>query len=39
LGRRSIWSWKFGDALESAGLKKNRWRPRTGVSAFDPPSG
>jgi hypothetical protein len=39
LGRRSIWSWKFGDALESAGLKKNRWRVRSGVSAFDPPSG
>jgi len=39
LGRRSIWSWKFGDALESAGLKKNRWRARTDVSAFDPPSG
>jgi Phytanoyl-CoA dioxygenase (PhyH) len=39
LGRRSIWSWKFGDALESAGLRKNRWRARTGVSAFDPPSG
>ena len=39
LGRRSIWSWNFGDALESAGLKKNRWRARTGVSAFDPPSG
>jgi phytanoyl-CoA dioxygenase PhyH len=38
LGRRSIWSWKFGDALEKAGLKKNRWRARTGVSAFDPPS-
>jgi hypothetical protein len=39
LGRRSIWSWKFGDALERAGLQKNRWRARTGVSAFDPPSG
>ncbi len=39
LGRRSIWSWNFGDALEGAGLKKNRWRARTGVSAFDPPSG
>jgi len=39
LGRRSIWSWKFGDALERAGLKKNRWRARIGVSAFDPPSG
>ena len=37
LGRRSTWSWKFGDALERAGLKKNRWRARTGVSAFDPP--
>ena len=39
LGRRSIWSWKFGDALEKAGLGKNRWRARIGVSAFDPPSG
>ncbi len=39
LGRRSIWSWKIGDALESAGLGKNRWRARIGVSAFDPPSG
>src|SRR5437879_6067700 len=38
LGRRSIWSWKFGDAVERAGLKKNRWRARTGLSAFDPPS-
>jgi hypothetical protein len=36
LGRRSIWSWRLGDALERAGLKKNRWRARTGVSAFDP---
>jgi len=36
LGRRSIWSWKLGDAFERAGLKKNRWRARTGVSAFDP---
>ena len=39
LGRRSIWSWRFDDVLERAGLKKNRWRARTGVSAFDPPSG
>ncbi len=39
LGRRSVWSWKFGDALERAGLKQNRWRARTGVSAFDPPWG
>ena len=38
LGRRSIWSWKLGDAREKAGLGKNRWRARTGVSAFDPPS-
>jgi Phytanoyl-CoA dioxygenase (PhyH) len=39
LGRRSMWSWRFGDALDRAGLKKNRWRLRTGVSAFDPSSG
>jgi hypothetical protein len=39
LGRRSTWSWRFGDTLERAGLKENRWRARTGVSAFDPPSG
>ncbi|HEY3909198.1 MAG TPA: phytanoyl-CoA dioxygenase family protein [Stellaceae bacterium] len=38
LGRRSALSWKFGDLLERAGLKKNRWRARTGVSAFDPPA-
>jgi hypothetical protein len=37
LGRRSILSWQFGDLLEAAGLEKNRWRARTGVSAFDPP--
>ena len=39
LGRRSVLSWKFGDLLEAGGLAKNRWRARTGVSAFDPPSG
>jgi hypothetical protein len=39
LGRRSVLSWKLGDYLEAAGLKKNRWRARTGVSPFDPPSG
>ena len=39
LGRRSILTWKFGDWLETAGLKKNRWRERTGISAFDPPAG
>jgi hypothetical protein len=37
LGRRSTLSWRFGDALEAAGFKKNRWRARTGVSAFDIP--
>src|SRR5208283_3212025 len=37
LGRRSVLSWKLGDLLEKAGLKKNRWRAQTGVSAFDPP--
>jgi hypothetical protein len=39
LGRRSVLSWKFGDFLEAAGVKENRWRERTGISAFDPPSG
>jgi hypothetical protein len=39
LGQRSVLSWKVGDLLEATGLKKNRWRARTGVSAFDPPSG
>lgn len=39
LGRRSVLSWKFGDLLETVGLKKNRWRARTGISAFDPPTG
>jgi hypothetical protein len=38
LGRRSRLSWQFGDLLEAAGKQKNRWRLRTGVSAFDPPS-
>ena len=38
LGQRSILSWKLGDFLETAGLTKNRWRERTGISAFDPPS-
>jgi phytanoyl-CoA dioxygenase PhyH len=39
LGRRSVLSWQFGDGLEAVGLKKNRWRARIGLSAFDPPSG
>jgi phytanoyl-CoA dioxygenase PhyH len=38
LGRRSRLSWKFGDLLEMAGLGKNPWRARDGVSAFDPPA-
>jgi hypothetical protein len=38
LGRRSVLSWQFGDLLEAAGLKKNRWQARTGVSAFDLPA-
>jgi Phytanoyl-CoA dioxygenase (PhyH) len=36
LGRRSVLFWQLGDFLESAGLKKHRWRARTGVSPFDP---
>jgi len=31
-------SWQLGDLLERTGIKKNRWRAQTGVSAFDPPS-
>jgi len=38
LGRRSVLSWRFGDALERAGIAKHRWRERTGISPFDPPS-
>jgi Phytanoyl-CoA dioxygenase (PhyH) len=38
LGGRSVLAWKFGDLLESAGIKTHRWRERFGVSAFDPPS-
>lgn len=37
LGRRSVLSWGLGDLLERAGIKKHRWRARTGVSAFDLP--
>jgi hypothetical protein len=39
LGRRSVLSWRFDDLLERAGLRRNRWHARIGVSAFDPPSG
>ena len=38
LGRRSVLSWRFGDALERAGIAKHRWRERTGISPFDPSS-
>ena len=30
LGGRSVLAWKFGDLLESSGLKKHRWRERMG---------
>src|SRR5262249_11016480 len=33
LGRRSVLSWQLGDLLERTGIKKNRWRAQTGVSA------
>jgi hypothetical protein len=39
LGTRSVLSWRFGDTLEAVGIKKNRWRARAGVSAFDPRPG
>ncbi len=35
LGRRSTLAWKFGDLVEAAGIKRNRWRARTGISPFD----
>jgi len=39
LGRRSVMSWQFGDVLEAVGVRKNRWRARTGISPFDPSAG
>ena len=36
LARRSLAGWRFGDALDKAGIKPHRWRLRLGVSAFDP---
>jgi hypothetical protein len=36
LARRSLIGWQFGDLLERAGIKPQRWRLRTGLSAFDP---
>jgi hypothetical protein len=38
LARRSIWGWHINGLLAAAGLKRNRWRLVTGLSAFDPPS-
>jgi hypothetical protein len=37
LGQRTSLLWEFGDFFEAAGLKRNAWRPRVGVSAFDRP--
>jgi hypothetical protein len=36
LARRSLIGWQLGDLLERAGIKPHRWRPRRGMSAFDP---
>jgi hypothetical protein len=36
LGRRSAISWQFGDIVEAAGIRPNRWRALTGISPFDP---
>ena len=38
LGRRSVLSWQFGDLLEAVGVRRHRWRDRTGICAFDPPA-
>ncbi|HZU89828.1 MAG TPA: hypothetical protein VE993_11275, partial [Stellaceae bacterium] len=37
LAWRSRLGWRVDGLLAAAGLKKNRWRLVTGVSAFDPP--
>jgi hypothetical protein len=34
--RRAHWFWSASDMIEAAGGKKNVWRPRLDVSAFDP---
>lgn len=36
LARRSLIGWRLGDLLDRAGIKPHRWRPRIGISAFDP---
>ena len=38
LGRRSVLAWRLGDALQATGIKKNRWRAKSGASIFDAPS-
>jgi Phytanoyl-CoA dioxygenase (PhyH) len=35
LGRRSVLAWKWGDWRARAGLGRQRWRERRGVSPFD----
>jgi hypothetical protein len=37
LARRSRLGWQMNGLLAAVGLKRNRWRLVTGVSAFDPP--
>jgi Phytanoyl-CoA dioxygenase (PhyH) len=39
LARRSLLSFRLGDLQQKAGLKRQPWRPRPGVSVFDPPAG
>ena len=34
--RRAHWFWSASDMIEAAGGKRNVWRPRPEVSAFDP---
>jgi hypothetical protein len=36
LARRSLAGWRLGDMLDQAGIKRHKWRPREGISAFDP---
>ena len=36
LARRSLLGWRLGDLVERAGFAPNRWRARSGLSAFDP---
>ncbi|MGE5271127.1 MAG: phytanoyl-CoA dioxygenase family protein [Thiohalocapsa sp.] len=36
LARRSLLGWQFDDFLDRAGIRPQRWRARSGVSALDP---